>query len=74
MGTAPEQKPESAKKVKDSMSLTFFQSLRVQQVAPTSLYKGGNEVYLFYSVRFNRFINSFGHFLLGSDLFTFTFS
>ena len=46
MGTAPEQKTESAKNGKDSMSLPFFQSLRVQQVAPTSLYKGGKYVYL----------------------------
>ena len=35
VGTAPEQKTESAKNGKDSMSLPFFQSLRVQQVAPT---------------------------------------
>ena len=41
MGTAPEQKTESAKDGKDSMSLPSFQSLRVQQVAPTSLCKGG---------------------------------
>ena len=34
-GTAPEQKTKSAKNCKDSMSLQFFQSLRVQQVAPT---------------------------------------
>jgi len=27
--------------------LAFLQSLRVQQVAPTSLYKGGKAVYLF---------------------------
>ena len=33
--TAPEQKTESAKDGKDSMSLPSFQSLRVQQVAPT---------------------------------------
>ena len=46
MGTAPEQKTESAKDGKDSMSLPSFQSLRVQQVAPTSLYKGGKKVYL----------------------------
>ena len=45
VGTAPEQKTESAKNGKDSMSLPFFQSLRVQQVAPTSLYKGGEKVY-----------------------------
>ena len=44
-GTAPEQKTESAKNGKDSMSLPFFQSLRVQQVAPTSLCKGGKEVF-----------------------------
>ena len=36
--TAPEQKTKSAKDGKDSMSLPSFQSLRVQQVAPTSLY------------------------------------
>jgi len=30
VGTAPEQKTESAKNGKDSMSLPFFQSLRVQ--------------------------------------------
>ena len=47
VGTAPEQKTESAKNGKDSMSLPFFQPLRVQQVAPTSLCKGGKEVYLF---------------------------
>ena len=35
MGTAPEQKTESAKDGKDSMSLPSFQSIRVQQVAPT---------------------------------------
>ena len=35
MGTAPEQKTESAKKGKDSMSLAFLQSLWLQQVAPT---------------------------------------
>ena len=58
MGTAPEQKTESAKKGKDSMSLAFLQSLWVQQVAPTSLYKGGKEVYLYYSARFSRFIDS----------------
>ena len=40
MGTAPEQKTESAKKGKDSMSLAFLQSLWLQQVAPTSLCKG----------------------------------
>ena len=36
----------------------FSQSLRVQQVAPTSLCKGGKKVYLFYSVRFSHFIDS----------------
>ena len=56
VGTAPEQKTESAKNGKDSMSLPFFQSLRVQQVAPTSLCKGGKEVYLLYLARFSRFI------------------
>ena len=56
VGTAPEQKTESAKNGKDSTSLPFFQSLRVQQVAPTSLYKGGKEVYLLYLVRFSRFV------------------
>ena len=35
VGTAPEQKTESAKNGKDVESLPFFQSLRVQQVAPT---------------------------------------
>ena len=35
VGTAPEQKTKSAKDGKDSMSLPSFQSLRVQQVAPT---------------------------------------
>ena len=45
VGTAPEQKTKSAKNGKDSMSLPFFQSLRVQQVAPTSLCKGGKKVY-----------------------------
>ncbi len=60
MGTAPEQKTESAKNGKDSMSLPFFQSLRVQQVAPTSLCKGGKIVYLYYSARFIRFIDSLG--------------
>ena len=33
--TAPEQKTKSANNGKDSMSLPLFQSLRVQQVAPT---------------------------------------
>jgi hypothetical protein len=32
---SPEQKTKSAKKSLDSMSKLFFQSLRVQQVAPT---------------------------------------
>ena len=41
VGTAPEQKTESANNGKDSMSLPLFKSLRVQQIAPTSLYKGG---------------------------------
>ena len=59
MCTAHSQKTGSAKKVKDSMSLTFFQSLRVQQVAPASLYKGGKEVYLFYLARFSRFITAY---------------
>ena len=45
VGTAPEQKTESAKNGKDSMSLAFLQSLRVQQVAPTSLCKGGKKVF-----------------------------
>jgi hypothetical protein len=45
--TAPEQKTKSANNGKDSMSLPLFQSLRVQQVAPTSLCKGGKKVYLF---------------------------
>ena len=36
----------------------FSQSLRVQQVAPTSLCKGGKKVYLFYSARFSHFIDS----------------
>jgi len=58
VGTAPEQKTESAKNGKDSMSLPFLQSLRVQQVAPTSLYNGGKEVYLLYLARFSRFIDS----------------
>ena len=58
VGTAPEQKTESAKNGKDSMSLPFFQSLRVQQVAPTSLCKGGKKVYLLYLARFSRFIDS----------------
>ena len=56
VGTASEQKTESAKNGKDSTSLPFFQSLRVQQVAPASLYKGGKEVYLLYLVRFSRFV------------------
>ena len=56
VGTAPEQKTESAKNGKDSMSLPFFQSLRVQQVAPTSLCKGGKEVYLLYLAWFSRFV------------------
>ena len=59
MCTAHSQKTGSAKKVKDSMSLTFFQSLRVQQVAPTSLYKGGKEVYSFYLAWFSRFITAY---------------
>jgi hypothetical protein len=58
VGTAPEQKTESAKNGKDSMSLPFFQSFRVQQVAPTSLCKGGKNVYSYYSARFSRFIDS----------------
>ena len=58
MGTAPEQKTESAKDGKDSMSLPSFQSLCVQQVAPTSICKGGKNVYLYYSARFSRFIDS----------------
>ena len=58
VGTASEQKTESAKNGKDSTSLPFFQSLRVQQVAPTSLYKGGKEVYLLYLVRFSRFVEA----------------
>ena len=41
VGTAPEQKTESANNGKDSMSLPLFKSLRVQQVAPTSICKGG---------------------------------
>ena len=45
VGTALEQKTESAKNGKDSMSLAFLQSLRVQQVAPTSLCKGGKKVF-----------------------------
>ena len=45
--TAPEQKTKSANNGRDSMSLPLFQSLRVQQVAPTSLCKGGKKVYLF---------------------------
>ena len=56
VGTALEQKTESAKNGKDSMSLAFLQSLRVQQVAPTSLCKGGKKVYLLYSARFSHFI------------------
>jgi len=36
----------------------FSQSLRVQQVAPTSLCKGGKKVYLFYSARFSHFIDN----------------
>jgi hypothetical protein len=56
VGTAPEQKTKSAKNGKDSMSLPFFQSLRVQQVAPTSLCKGRQKVYLYYLARFSRFI------------------
>ena len=58
MGTAPEQKTESAKDGKDSMAWPSFQSLRVQQVAPTSICKGGENVYLYYSARFSRFIDS----------------
>jgi len=52
--TAPEQKTKSANNGKDSMSLPLFQSLRVQQVAPTvspvvsvGASKGGKKVYLF---------------------------
>ena len=45
--TAPEQKTKSANNGRDSMSLPLFQSLRVQQVAPTSLCNGGKKVYLF---------------------------
>ena len=41
VGTAPEQKTESANNGKDSMSLPLFKSLRVQQGAPTSICKGG---------------------------------
>lgn len=48
VGTAPEQKTESAKDGKDSMSLPSFQSLRVQQVAPTDLH--------LYTREANRFI------------------
>ena len=36
----------------------FSQSLRVQQVAPTSLYKGGKKDLLFYAARFSHFIDS----------------
>ena len=44
----PEQKTKSAKNGLDSMSKPFFsQSLRVQQVAPISLCKGGKKVNLF---------------------------
>ena len=46
MGTAPEQKAESAKNGLNSMFKPFFQSLRVQQVAPTSLCRGGKNVFL----------------------------
>ena len=56
--TAPEQKTKSANNGKDSMSLPLFQSLRVQQVAPTSICKGGKKVYLLYMARFSRFIDS----------------
>ena len=55
VGTASEQKTKSANNGKDSMSLPFFQSFRVQQVAPTSLCKGGKNVYSYYSAQFSHF-------------------
>ena len=55
----PEQKTKSAKKQLGlDVQAVFSQSLRVQQVAPTSLCKGGKKVYLFYLARFSHFIES----------------
>ena len=78
VGTASEQKTESAKNGKDSMSLPFFSippsatscthclasrlgrcfCTKVQRSPPETrtLFKGGKEVYLFYLVRFSRFV------------------
>ena len=55
----PPSKRRKAPKIAWTRCPSYFpQSLRVQQVAPTSLYKGGKKVYLFYSARFSHFIDS----------------
>ena len=54
----PPSKRQKAPKKAWTRCPGFFQSLRVQQVAPTSLCKGGKKVYLFYSARFSHFVDS----------------
>ena len=54
----PRAKDKKRQKWLEHNVQAIFQSLRVQQVAPTSLYKGGKKVYLFYSARFSHFIDS----------------
>ena len=55
----PPSKRRKAPKIAWTRCPSYFpQSLRVQQVAPTSLYKGGKKDLLFYAARFSHFIDS----------------
>ena len=54
----PNKRQKAPKRAWTRCPSSFSQSLRVQQVAPTSLSKGGKKVILFFSARFSRFINS----------------
>ena len=56
--TPPNKRQKAPKRAWTRCPSSFSQSLRVQQVAPTSLSKGGKKVILFFSARFSRFINS----------------
>ena len=55
----PPSKRRKAPKIAWTRCPSFFpQSLRVQQVAPTSLCTGGKKDLLFYAARFSHFIDS----------------
>ena len=70
----PNKRQKAQKWLGLDVQAIFSQSLRVQQVAPTSLYKRGKKVYLFYSARFIRFIDSLKDCCVDSNLFNYLYA